>query len=144
METNNFIKDDFLSDLIKKSSPDSPSAIFVERVMEDVQKATEYSSSKKTIYLYLWSALPVILIITIILLFLLTSDLPLSTYFPGKDYYTQTLEIYLHSLSNSFNLLFVSRYFSFGFTVMLATGTLIIIENIWGQKIKEFFLSRGL
>jgi len=144
METNNIIKDDFLGDLIKKSSPDNPSDIFVERIMDKVQITPEFSFSKKSFYLYLWSALPVFLLVTIILLFLLTSDMPFSKYFPGKDYYSQTLIPYLLSLSNSFKELVISKYFSFAFIVIVAAGVLVVIESILSTKTKDFFLSKGL
>jgi len=143
MEADNLIKDDFLRDLIKKSSSDNPSDVFVEHIMEKVQQTQEFSVSKQPFYQYLWSALPLFLLTAIILLFLFTSDLPFGNYFPGKVYYTQILMPFLISLLESLKALITSKYFSFAFMVVLAAAVLVFIEQVFSWKIRDFFLSKG-
>lgn len=144
MESDDFIKKDFLRNLIQKSSPDNPSDAFVERIMGKVQQAPEFSVSRRPFYLYLWSVIPMFLLFVIVLLFLFTSDLPLGKIFPEKDYFTQTAMSYLIFLVHSFKMLVASKYISFAFIIVFAAGILVFIEYVFSGKAKEFFLSKGL
>jgi hypothetical protein len=144
METDNFKRDDFLGDLIKKSSSENPSEIFVERVMEKIQQEPGFSVPKNSFFRYLLSVLPAVLILSIILLFLFTSDFPFYNYFSGKDYFTMTLMPYLNSLWESFKVFFGLKSFSFALMVILAAGFLVFIEAVFSRKAKDFFLSKVL
>ena len=86
MEKDEFLKDDFLRELIQRSPLDRPSDDFVDRVMADIQMSAEASVVKKPFYLYLKAAVPYAAITLFLFFVIATSDLPIFNWLPGKNY----------------------------------------------------------
>lgn len=144
MEEDKLVKDDFLKELIQKSSSDNPSDDFVGKVMDKVRQMPEFSDARKPVYLYLRSLLPFILLALTVFLFLCTSDLPFGDYFFGKEFYTKTLLPYLTVFLESFRALVSSKFTSYAFIIMIAAGVLILIDRLLSRRTKNFSLSKGL
>ena len=75
MEKDEYLKDDFLRELIRRSPLDAPSDDFVDRVMAGIRPAPEISVVKKPFYLYLKAATPYVIVALVIFLIVATSDL---------------------------------------------------------------------
>lgn len=144
MEEDKLIKDDFLRELIQKSSSDNPSDDFVGKIMDKVRQMPEFSDARKPFYLYLRSLLPFILLTLTVFLFLCSSDLPFGDYFFGKEFYTKTLLPYLTVFLESFRALVSSKFTSYAFIIMIAAGVLILIDRLLSRRTKNFSLSKGL
>jgi len=144
MEEDKLVKDDFLRELIQKSSSDNPSDDFVGKVMDKVRQMPEFSDARKPVYLYLRSLFPFILLVFTVFLFLCTSDLPFGDYFFGKEFYTKTLLPYLTVFLESFRALVSSKFTSYAFIIMIAAGVLILIDRLLSRGTKNFSLSKGL
>ncbi len=144
MEEDKLIKDDFLRELIQKSSSDNPSDDFVGKIMDKVRQMPEFSDARKPVYLYLRSLLPFILLTLTVFLFLCSSDLPFGDYFFGKEFYTKTLLPYLTVFLESFRALVSSKFTSYAFIIMIAAGVLILIDRLLSRRTRNFSLSKGL
>jgi hypothetical protein len=112
--------------------------------MEKIRQAPELSAVKKPFYIYLWSALPFILLGGIVVLFLLSSDLPLIDNMPGAGSMSQTFLVYFNVLIDSMKIIFAWKFFSFALMVILSVGILMLIDQLFSGRAKDFFLSKGL
>jgi hypothetical protein len=106
MERDDFLKDDFLKELLGKQPLDSPSDDFTEKVMASVRLNQEFSLARKPYYLYLKASWPYVLIALTVIIYLVSSDLPYSKFIPGKDYFETIFIPYLKNLSMGFISLF--------------------------------------
>ncbi|MEI6454942.1 MAG: hypothetical protein WCO93_01535 [bacterium] len=136
--------DELLRELMQKSTPDHPSDAFVDRVMEQIRQTPELSAVKKPFYMYLRSVLPFILLVGIVALFLLSSDLPLIDNLLGTGTIKQTVLFYFNALVVSMKIIFAWKFFSFAFMVILSGGILMLIDQLFSRRAKDFFLSKGL
>ncbi len=136
--------DDLFRDLIQKSTPDTPSDAFVDNVMEQIRRAPEVAPAKRPYYLYLKSAFPLIGLAAIVVLFLVSSDLPIIDNLLGTGSYKQTVLFYFNLLSDSIRVVVAWKFFSFGIMVLLAGGILVVIDQLFSRRAKDFFLSKGL
>jgi hypothetical protein len=99
MEKEDFLPDDFLKDLFRNQSWENPGDDFTDNVMEQILKSPEIAPVKKPFYLILRSSWPYVLLFLVLVVVLMTSDLPFSDYIPGKEYF-------IKNLIPSFNSLF--------------------------------------
>ena len=136
--------DDFLRDLVQKSTPDNPSDAFVDNVMEQIRRAPELAPVKRSYFVILKSVLPLVGLVGIIVLFLASSDLPFANNLLGTGSFNQTVIFYFNSLADSLRIVFAWKFFSFGLMVLLAGGILMLIDQIFSRRAKDFFLSKGL
>ncbi|MGE5424492.1 MAG: hypothetical protein ACM3N9_03960 [Syntrophothermus sp.] len=106
METDDFLKDDFLKEFMKRLPEDAPSDEFVGKVMREIIPAPQTESLKISWSSILKSAWPFVLITSAVILFLFTSDLPFGDALPGKGFFTIYLAPYLDIFTGSFRALF--------------------------------------
>jgi hypothetical protein len=133
-EKDDFLKDDFLREIIRRSPLDMPSDGFTDRVMAGIQMAPEVSAVKKPFYLYLKAALPYV-IITLVLGFVIsTSDLPVFNWLPGKDYFLNSLLPYFGTLLTGLKNAFASKYVSWCLLISLAAGLLFLADRILSRR----------
>lgn len=86
MEKEDFLPDDYLKDLFRKQSTETPGDNFTDHVMEQIMKSPEVAPVKRSFYFLIKSSWPYVILSLVILVFLMTSDLPFSDYIPGKEY----------------------------------------------------------
>jgi hypothetical protein len=105
MENDDFLKDEFLSKLIREIPEESPSDAFVSNVMREIVESAETEKVKRPFLWYLKASLPYVLISLAVLVFFFTSDLPLSDSLPGKDFFTISLLPYFNTFIDSFSII---------------------------------------
>ena len=135
MEKEEFLKDDFLRDLIKRSPLDRPSDDFVDRVMANIQISPEVTAVKKPFYLYLKAAIPYVIITLVLFVVCTTSDLPIFNWLPGKDYLINNLLPYMGTLLTVLKSAFASRYVSWGLLISFSAGILYLIDRMLSRRI---------
>jgi hypothetical protein len=134
MEKDEFVNDDFLRDLVRRSPLDSPSDDFVDRVMAGIQPAPEASVAKKPFMLIMKASVPYAIIAMILLVIISTSDLPLFNWLPGKDYFLHNLVPYLGSLLAVFKNAFASKYVSWVVLISFSAGVLFTIDRLFSRR----------
>jgi hypothetical protein len=134
MEKDDFLKDDFLSELIKKSSLDSPSDDFVDRVMANIRQSPEVAGVKKPFYLLLKSAIPYTGVALIVFVIIATSDMPLFNWLPGKSYFAHDLVPYLGTLFAVLKSAFASKYVSWIMLISLSAGFLFTVDKLVSRR----------
>lgn len=90
-ENEDHISDDFLKKLIGKSSLETPSDGFVEKVMERIMPQPETVPGKGVFLLYLKYVLGFLTIAVVLTGFFWTSDIPVLNWLPGREYFNATI-----------------------------------------------------
>jgi len=135
MNNEDFINDDFLRELIRKSPLESPPDNFVATVMGRIQPAPEMAPVKKPYFMMIKSSWPYVLCSLALIVFLLTSDLPFTGYLPGKEFFLKTVLPYFSDMFSGVKDLFVhSKYTSIGLSIMLAAGLLFLLDTLLVRK----------
>jgi len=134
MEKDEYLNDDFLRDLIRRSPLDSPSDDFVDRIMAGLHPAPEVSRVKKPFMLTLKAAVPYAIVALILLVIISTSDLPLFNWLPGKDYFKKDLGPYLGSLVHVFKNAFASKYVSWVVLISFSATVLFTIDRLLSRR----------
>lgn len=135
MSKDDFLNDDFLRDLIRKTPLDSPSDGFLETVMGNIQLEPKIALVKQPFFLWVKSAWPYALAGFILLVFLFTSDLPYTNIIPGKDLFTKSLLPYFESIFAGMKNLFVhSKYSTIGLTILFSGGLLVILDQLLNRR----------
>ena len=132
MVEDDFLKDDFLKELIGKQPLDSPSDDFTENVMAGIRLAPEYVPERKPFWLYVRASLPYAAIALIVIIFFISSDLPYSKFLPGKEYFRSLLIPYLGNLYSGFVSLFsLVRSGSLPLAVIASGSLLFLLDRIF-------------
>jgi hypothetical protein len=135
MNNDEFLTDDFLRDLIRKTPLDSPSDDFLEKVMGNIQLEPRVAPVKQPFFLWVKSAWPYALAGFILIVFLFTSDLPFTNIIPGKDWFGKSLLPYFESLFAGVKNLFAhSKYTTVGLTVLFTGGLLVMLDQLLNRK----------
>ena len=134
MNNDNFLKEDFLRELIRRSPLDSPPEDFVDRVMAKIQVSPEVAVVKKPFYLYLKAAIPYAAIALCLFFVISTSDLPIFNWLPGKDYLINNLLPYLGTLFTDFKSAFASKYVSWGLLISFSAGVLYLVDRLFTRR----------
>ncbi len=134
MEKDEYLKDDFLRELIRRSPLDAPSDDFVDRVMAGIRPAPEISVVKKPFYLYLKAATPYVIVALVIFLIVATSDLSILNWLPGKDYLLKNLVPYLGTLITLFRGAFASKYVSWTLLISCSAGMLYLVDRLFSRR----------
>jgi len=134
MEKDEFVKDDFLGDLIRRSPLDSPSDDFVDRVIANIQTVPEVSVVKKPFYLYLKAAVPYAIVTLIVFFVFATSDLPIMNWLPGKKYLVNNLLPYFETLFTVLKNAFASKYVSWVALISFSAGVLFTIDRLLSRR----------
>jgi len=134
MKKDEFLNDDFLRDLIRRSPLDRPSDDFVDRVMANIQMTPEVLVEKKPFFFYLKTVVPYVLITLIVFFVFATSDLPLFKWIPGKDYLTNNLFPYFGTMFLVFKNAFASKFVSWGLLISFSVGVLFFIDRLFSRR----------
>jgi hypothetical protein len=135
MNKDDFLTDDFLRDIIRKTPLDSPSDDFLEKVMGNIQMDPRIAPVKQPFFLWVKSAWPYALAGFILIVFFFTSDLPFTNILPGKDYFTKNFLPYFESLFAGIKNLFVhSKYTTIGLTVLFSGGLLVMLDQLFHKR----------
>jgi hypothetical protein len=131
MENGDFFNDDFLRNLIGKSSPESPSGGFVEKVMSRIQPQAEVAPVKRSFFIFLKSSFGYFLLAAFVIGFFLTSDIPLMNWIPGKQYFLNTFLPYFNSLFAGIKSFSGSgRSISIPLMIIVASGLFFFFDRL--------------
>jgi hypothetical protein len=133
-EKDDFLEDDFLRDLIRRSPLDSPTDGFVDRVMENLSTVPEVVAVKTPFYHYIRSAAPYAIVTLVLMCVIATSDLPVFNWLPGKDYFLSDLLPYFGTLLATFKSAFSSKYVSWVLLISFSAGILFFVDRIFSRR----------
>lgn len=134
MEKDEKLRDDFLRDLMRQSTLDSPSADFTDRVMSMIEVVPETAPAAKPFYLYLRMAIPYTILAAVLLFVILTSDFPFMQWMPGKDFFVKNFVPYFDTLIESLQPVFYSKFTSFGLMIGISAGMLALVDYIFKRR----------
>jgi hypothetical protein len=134
MENDDFLKDDFLGDLIRQSPLDSPSDGFVDRVMENIQTFPAVSAAGKPWLMTIKSSLPYAMVTLVVMLIFATSDLPFFNWLPGKDFFVNNLVPYFGGLFGIFKNAFASKYVSWVLLISFSVSILFTLDRLLSRR----------
>lgn len=130
MEKDDFLQDDFLKKLIQDSSLESPSDAFVDEIMTKIQRAAIIVPEQKPFLLFLKNSWQYALISLVLIVFLLTSDLPFSNVMPGKEFFTNSFLPYFISLFPMIKSSFGSiKNISIPLIILTSGGFLLFLDH---------------
>lgn len=134
MRNNDMIDDEVIRKLIDLVPLESPSDLFVEDVMKKIEIIPVETEKKFQITTFLSSVLPYIGVITMILIFVLSSDFPLGQLTPENGYLNKYFLPYINTMVDSFKTLFASKYVTFALGIFLSAGFLVFIDYIFSRN----------
>jgi hypothetical protein len=108
MEKEEFLPDDFLKELFRKQPLESPGDQFTENVMSRIVAAPVAVAEKRSFLHYLRASWAYVAVALVGIVILMTSDLPFTTYIPGKEFFSEHLLPYLSSLFSGLKPLFAN------------------------------------
>lgn len=139
MKKGNDYTDDFLKKLIQKSALESPSEDFIQKVMADIELHPLVSPEKKPFFLYLKRLLPWGLLVFILVIVLVTSDIPFMNFIPGKESLSNLFIPYYHILIKGMTSLFgTAKIIFLVFSVILSIVFLMGIDFMVNKKKSVF------
>jgi hypothetical protein len=131
MENDNPLNDDFLRELIGKSSLESPSGDFVEKVMNRIQPQPAVAPETRSFFFFLKSYIGYLLLAAILAGFFLTSDIPFLNWFPGKQYFVNTFLPYFNSILTGLKSLSGSgKVLSIPIMIIVASGLFFLLDKL--------------
>jgi hypothetical protein len=130
MDNDDLINDDFLRNLVRKSSIQSPSDDFVEKVMERISPQPAVAPVNRSFFYFLKSYLGYFLLAFILVAFFWTSDISVLSWLPGKQYFIDNvlpsfdfLYSWLRPLSGS------GKGFSIPIMILVASGLFFLVDK---------------
>ncbi|MGA3014542.1 MAG: hypothetical protein ABSD71_10985 [Bacteroidales bacterium] len=126
MEKEDFLTDDFLTDLFRSQPVETLGDDFTSDIMEQILKAPEIAAVRKPFYLILKSSWPYILLFLVTLVFMMTSDLPFSDYIPGKEFMIKNFLPAIKSMFSGFKPLIIDSKFIMIPAIVILAGSLLI------------------
>ncbi|MBL7110838.1 MAG: hypothetical protein ISS19_02715 [Bacteroidales bacterium] len=135
MKKRELLQDDFIANLMKKASLETPSDGFVSNVMDKVEALPACQPRKKPFSLFIKSILPWILLVGVFVLFYVTSDLPFGKYIPGREYMQDVLLPSFGTFFTSFQNLASNKFYSIALVVVICGGFLFGIERLISHRI---------
>ena len=134
-ENNDFINDEFLRNLVRKSSLETPSDDFVGKVMEKIMPQTEIIPAKRPLLLYLKSFLGFLLIAAVLTGFFWTSDVPVLNWLPGKQFFdTVILQAFESLFTWVKNTSGNGKSFIIPVMILAASGLLYLLDRIIANR----------
>ncbi len=134
MEKDEYLDDDFLRELIRRSPLDTPSEDFVDRVMANIQILPETEQVKQPFYFYVKSAVPYAIIGLVLIFVIATSDFSIFNWMTGTGYLTNTLLPYIGTLTAILSKAFASKYVSWVILISFSAGILFLIDRFFSRR----------
>lgn len=135
MEKRELLQDEFLRNLMKESSLESPSDDFTNKVMGHVETMPVYQSHKNPFIDIVKSVFPWILLVVIVVLFYIFFGLPFGKYIPVGEYTLDIISPSINTFIDSFKNLFSTKFYSIGLVVLLCGFGLYGIDRLITARI---------
>jgi hypothetical protein len=134
MDIDDVIKDDFLSELIKKVPLESPSDEFVNKVMAGIETVPVQVIEKRPSFYWLRSWLPYLGIGLIVFLIFISSDIPYLNFIGGKELFSSLFVKVFQPFWISMKALFSSRFITYSLLIGVSAGFLFIIDKLFSRR----------
>ncbi|MEI8005043.1 MAG: hypothetical protein WCI48_02475 [Bacteroidota bacterium] len=134
MDMNDVIKDDFLAGLIKKVPLESPSDDFVDKVMAGIETIPVPVVEKQPYFHWMRSSLPYLGAAMIVVLILISSDIPYLNFIGGKVYFSSFFLKIFQPFLNSMKTLLSSRFITYSLLIGVSAGFLFIIDKLFSRR----------
>ncbi|MFH1159362.1 MAG: hypothetical protein V1733_00230 [bacterium] len=134
MKKKDLLADDFLKELVSKSSLESPSDDFIARVMVGVESMPAPVPVKKSFFSLLKSIIPWTILAFVVILFIFSSDLPFINNLPGIEFMQRILISSFGSFIASFKSVFSGKFASLAIAVLVSGVFLFAIERLISRK----------
>ena len=135
MKNNEIPADDFLKNLIQKSSIETPSDDFITRVMEEINKTPELVSVPLPLYRQWKPVAGFTGLLVFAVVIMIAADIPILDFLPGKTFFTGTIMHYFNAILLPLKPVFVnSRFVNLGMMSIGAAGLLILIDRVLTRK----------
>ncbi len=135
MKKRELFKDDFLTNLMNKTTLESPSDDFMGNVMRQVGSIPGYQPHKKSFYQVAKSIFPWILLVVVFVVFYLFSGLPMAKFIPAGEYLYGVLSPSVNAFFSSFKDLASNKFYSIALVVLICGGGLFVIERLISHRI---------
>ena len=133
-DKDEFLKNDYLRDLMNHIPLDSPSDDFVSHVMSRIQPVPDAVPVKKPFHFILKAAFPYSIVALLLFFVIATSDLPIFNWMPGKDYLLNNVLGFFGTLFTVLKNSFASRYVSWALLISFSAGILYIIDRVFSRR----------
>jgi hypothetical protein len=134
MENKDPLDDDFLRNLIGKSSLDSPSDGFVEKVMSRIVQQPEVVPVSRSFFLFLKSSIGYVLLAALLVGFFLTSDISIMSWIPGKQYFLTFLPYFDSLFTGLKSFSGDGKVFSIPIMIIVASGLFFLVDRLLSQR----------
>jgi hypothetical protein len=135
MKNENPLDDDFLRNLIGKSTVEGPSDGFVEKVMSRIQLQPDVAPVNRSFFFFLKSSAGYFLLAAFLVGFFLTSDISFMNWIPGKQYFLNTFLPYFDSLFTGLKSLSGNgKGLSIPIMIIVASGLFFLLDRLLLQR----------
>jgi hypothetical protein len=134
MDTDDMLKDDFLADLIRNMPLESPSDEFVNKVMLGIGPFPAGAVEQSPFLLWIRSFLPYLGLGMIIVLILISSDIPYLNFINGKEYFSAAFLKIFSPFWTSMKTVVSSRFVTYFLLIGVSAGFLYIIDKLFSRR----------
>ncbi len=131
MEKDEQLIDNLLKKIVPEDQSEGPSAGFIEGVMKKIETAPDIVPVSKPVFLSWRTGLTILSGIILLVIIILTSDIPYLSFIPASDYFSEILWPYLVNTFTGGIFRYSGKFFTFGLLVAAAGCTLIMAEKIF-------------
>jgi hypothetical protein len=131
MENDKSLQDEFLRNMVAKSTSATPSGDFVEKVMGRIRVQPVVIHESGPVMVFLKSSAGYFLLAAVVVVFFITSDIPFMNWIPGKQYFLHNFLPYFNSLFTGLKSLSESgRTLSIPLMIIAASGLFFLVDKI--------------
>lgn len=134
MDTDDFLKDDFLADLLSKVPLDSPSEGFVNKVMAGIEPLPQAAEEKRPYFVWLKSSAPYIFLGIALAFIIYSSDIPYLNFIYGKEYFAGLFVKTFGPFWISLKTLLASKFITYTLLISVSAGFLFIIDKLFSRR----------
>ncbi len=134
MDTDDMLKDDFLADLIRNMPLESPSDEFVNKVMGGIEPFPARAAEQPPFLLSIRSLLPYIGLGMVIVLILISSDIPYLNFLNGKEYFSAAFLKIFSPFWSYMKTVVSSRFITYFLLIGVSAGFLYIIDKLFSRR----------
>ena len=135
MDEKDIMKDEFLRKMVGKSTIDSLSADFTQNVMNRIYAETAAVPVKRSFLSILLTWTGYLIPVGLLAVFFISSDIPFTSWIPGKTYFAGKLFPYIESLFTTFKSSYLnSKSLSIPVMIVVAAGIFFVIDRFLGRQ----------
>lgn len=135
MKKRELLQDDFLADLMKNATLESPSDDFSTTIMRSVEGMPAYQPNKTLVLSRIKSIFPWVLLTGDCVVFYLFSDLLFGKYLPNSDFMREMVLPSVRAFLPSFKAVASTKFYSIFLIILITACCLFVIERLISSRI---------